>query len=194
MPLLRIFYHHRKHKVGLQVACTAASCCKVDTRDGGPAVSYHCGKEQTTPKPKPLNQQPFKLRHGIAMQLVATLQCHDGHRTIRNVLETNTYLAQVSNWAKRRSNWSFSVCSCWPLLRTWLQTVAGTSMHLNTKRQWADTGHVSLPRRFHELSGVAPNFAKLCSSRLHPSSSRLRRLAASHAELMFLKEPFARAL
>ena len=84
----------KKHKVGLQVTCTAASCCKVDTRDGGPAVSYHCGIGTNRPK---TNQQPFKLRHGIAMQLVATLQCHDGHRTIRNILETNTYLAQVSN-------------------------------------------------------------------------------------------------
>lgn len=69
---------------------------------------------------------------------------------------------------------------------TWWQTVAGTSMHLNTNRLWADTGHVSLLRRFHEPTGV--------SSWLHPSSSRLRRLAASHAELMFLKEPFARTL
>ena len=50
------------------------------------------------------------------MQLVAILQCHDGHRTIRNILETNTYLAQVSNWAKHRSNCSGSSCSCWTLL------------------------------------------------------------------------------
>ncbi len=69
--------------------------------------------------------------------------------------------------------------------------VANDCWHLHPAKHqkavsWCRTRFLapSLPRTNWHCS-------KLRSPTLHPSSSRLRGLAASHAELMFLKEPFA---